>query len=523
MDDRDRTAPVALARDAPVAQAEVDLALGDGTILPLPARGERVGVRGRTRCLRMVGKAPHRIALAALGRSTTPRGRGEVSVLQPPRHLLLRFRGGHAVEEARIDHAAVAVIGRVGDDEGLGVLPGRAHDRDVAESVFVDEVEVALVVRRAAEDGAGAVVHEDEIGDVDRQLPRRVERVQRRDAGVEPHLLGGIDLGLCGAAVPAFLDELGELRILLCRRGGERMIRRERHEFRAEQRVRPRGEDLEFALAGGRRLRIEREADQQPLGAADPILLHQPHFLRPAVELVERVEQLLRIVGDLEEPLRQLALLDHGAGAPAAAVDHLLVRQHRLVDRIPVHLRLAPLDQAGAQEIEEHRLLVLVVGRVAGRDLAAPVERQPHRFQLRLHRRDVLVGPPFGMDLALHGGVLRRHAKGVPAHRMQHGKALRPLHPRHHVAHRVVAHVAHVDAPRRIGEHLQHVVFRPLVVVAGAEDAALVPDLLPARLGLGGVVAVVRHRQSQSSFGSAGARRRCLRVTSVESRLDAGI
>src|SRR5581483_9520707 len=60
----------------------------------------------------------------------------------------------------------------------------------------------------------------------------------------------------------------------------------------------------------------------------------------------------------------------------------------------------------------------------------------------------------------------------------------------HHVAHGVVAHVAHVDAPRRIGEHLQHVVFRPRVVVAGAENAALVPGLLPARLGLAGVVAV---------------------------------
>ena len=350
MDDRDRAAPIALARDAPVAQAEVDLAL-----------------RARA------------VAGAFL--------------LQSARHFLFRLRGGHAVEEARIDHPAVAFIGGVGDDEGLRVLPGRAHDRDVAERVFVDEVEVALVVRRAAEDGAGAVVHEDEIGDVDRQLPRRVERVERRDAGVEAHLLGGIDLGLRGAAVPAFLDECGKLRILLCRRGGKRMIGRERHEFRAEQRVRPRGEDLELGFALRRRLRIEREADQQPLGAADPVLLHQPHFLRPAFELVERVEQFLRIVGDLEEPLRQLALLDHGAGAPAAAVDHLLVRQHRLVDRVPVHLRLAPLDQAGTQEIEEHRLLVLVVGGVAGRDLAAPVERQPHRLELRLHGRDVLVGP----------------------------------------------------------------------------------------------------------------------------------
>ena len=104
------------------------------------------------------------------------------------------------------------------------------------------------------------------------------------------------------------------------------------------------------------------------------------------------------------------------------------------------------------------------------------------------------------MDLALHGGVLGRHAEGVPAHRMQHVEARGALVARDHVAHGVVAHMAHVDAPRRIGEHLQHVVFRARVVVAGREDAALVPDLLPAGLGLAGVVAFGGHRPLCRNF-----------------------
>ena len=116
--------------------------------------------------------------------------------------------------------------------------------------------------------------------------------------------------------------------------------------FAPNKRVRPRRENLQLALAAGHRLRIEREADQQALAAADPVLLHQPDFFRPAVELVERGEQVLRIVADLEEPLRQLALLDQRAGAPAAAVDDLLVGEHRHVDRVPVHLGLLALDQA---------------------------------------------------------------------------------------------------------------------------------------------------------------------------------
>ena len=136
VDDRDRAAPIALTRNAPVAQAVIDLALCDRTI--------------------------------AAG-----------FLFKPVRDFFLRFVDGHAIEEARIDHAAVAIIGNVGDDERLRVLARRADHRRVAESVFVDEIEVALIVRRAAEDRAGAVVHQNEIGDIDRQLPVRIERMQR--------------------------------------------------------------------------------------------------------------------------------------------------------------------------------------------------------------------------------------------------------------------------------------------------------------------------------------------------------
>ena len=184
------------------------------------------------------------------------------SMLEPPRDLLLRLLDGHAVEEARIDHAAVAVIGGVGDDEGLRVLARRAHHRRVAEPVFVDEVEVALVVRRAAEDRAGAVIHQDEVGDVDRQRPIRIERMDGLDAGVEALLLGGLDDLLRGAVALALGDELGERRILRRRRRRQRMVRRDRHELGAEQRVVARGEDLELGFAVRRGRGIEREADR---------------------------------------------------------------------------------------------------------------------------------------------------------------------------------------------------------------------------------------------------------------------
>ena len=140
-------------------------------------------------------------------------------------------------------------------------------------------------------------------------------------------------------------------------------------------------------------------------------------------------------------------------------------------------------------EIEEHLLLMPVIIRMAGRDFALPVIGQAHALQLGAHRGDILIGPFGGMDLVLDGGVLRRQAEGVPAHRMQHVEAARLLVARHHIAQRVVADMAHMDAPRRVGEHLQHVIFRPGGVFGHVEAALLRPDALPLCLGFLEIIA----------------------------------
>ncbi len=453
MDDRDRAAPVALTRDAPVAQAVVHLARADRLL-------------------------------------------GELGLFQAVRRFLEGLFGAEPVEERRIDHRAVAVEGLVLDGEGRGVFARRQDHRPERQIVLAGEIEVALVAGRAAEDGARAVVHQDEVGDVDGQRPVLVERMHGADAGVEALLLGRLQLGDGGAHVAAFLAECRELGIVLGRRLGERMVGSERDERRAEQRVGARRVDLDLGLAFGRRLLVEREADQQAFGAADPVRLHQAHLLRPLVERLQRLEQLVGIVGDLEEPLGQLALLDERAGAPAAAVDHLLVGEHGVVDRIPVDLRRFAVGEALLQHVEEELLLVPVVVRRAGGELARPVERQPHRLELPAHGVDVLVGPLRRVHLALHGGVLGRHAEGVPAHRVQHVEALGALVACEHVAHGVVARVADVDAPGRIGKHLEDVALRALVLVGGAEDVVLFPDFLPVLLACGRVVALIGHTAS---------------------------
>ena len=451
VDDGDGAAPVALARNPPVAQAVVDRAPG----------------------------APCR--------------------LQAPGHLLPGLLGGHAVEKVRIAHAAGAGIGLAADPEAGGLRAGGNHHRQHVQPVGAGEFQVALVVGGRAEDGAGAVVHQHEIGDIDRQ-PAAVEGVQRLQPGVVALLFGALDRLLAGAGAGAFGDEAGQRRIAGRQLGRQRVLGRDGHEAGAEDGVVAGGEDLQPVAAAG-----QREAHGKPFGAPHPVGLHQAHLVGPAFQAGQRVGQLVGEGGDLQHPLHQAPLFHRRAGTPAAPVDHLLVGEHRAVHRVPVDHALAPVHQAGGQEVQEQLLLVAEIAGMAGGDLARPVERKPHGFQLPAHGVDVGAGPVARVHAFGHGRVFRRQSEGVPAHGVEHVEAPRPLVAGHQVAHGVVADVAHVDAAAGIGKHLQHIGLGPAVGRAGAEAAPLLPQPLPARLGLAEVVGLACHG---SARGSASRRRR---------------
>ena len=297
----------------------------------------------------------------------------------------------------------------------------------------------------------------------------------------KPFFSAVCDLGRRCAAVPDLVDEGGEPRIAFRGLPGQRMVGGDRHEGSAEDGVGTSSIDLQLALIFRRGIGRQRPADQQALGAPDPVGLHQLDLLRPVGERLQAVEQILRHRGDLEEPLRQVALLDQRAGTPAAPVDDLLVGEHGHVLGVPVDLGRLAFGKPGLPEIEEHFLLVLVVARVAGGELARPIPRQAHRLELALHCGDVGVGPIARVDLVVARGVLRRQAEGVPADRVQHVVTERAAVARDHVAQRVVADMTHVDAARRIGEHLEHVIFRARIVVLSFEELCLIPGPLPLR------------------------------------------
>ena len=136
------------------------------------------------------------------------------------------------------------------------------------------------------------------------------------------------------------------------------------------------------------------------------------------------------------------------------------------------------------------------------RELAT--KREAQALQLRLHVGDIFAGPAAGMHALFHGGVFGGHAERVPPHRVQHFVAAHPLVAGQHVAHGVIAHVADMDAPRRIGEHLQHVALRLGAVAVGLEALRCFPGMLPAPVGLRRVKTVFAH----GSYRPRGVSRR---------------
>ena len=346
-----------------------------------------------------------------------------------------------------------------------------AVDDDHADRQLVaaGKCPVALVMPGHRHHRAGAVAHQHEVGDPHRQRLAG-DGMDGAQAGVHPALVLGLELRLGHAAVLELVQERGERRVVARGLQRQRMLAGDGQEAHAHQGVRTGGEH------GQRRaLPFHRELDLQSLAAPQPVALHGLDRVGPARQRVQAVQQLLRVIGDLEEPLRDLALFHHRAGAPAAAVDDLLIGQHGLVHRVPVHDRVLAIRHALFQQPGEHQLFPAVVLRPAGGELAAPVDGVAQRLELRAHVSDVGVGPFGRRGLVLDRGVLRRQAERIPAHRLQHVLAVHALVAADDIADGVVAHVAHVQCAGRIRQHRQAVELRPRRIFADFVGVVRVP------------------------------------------------
>ena len=270
----------------------------------------------------------------------------------------------------------------------------------------------------------------------------------------------------------------------------ERVLGGEDHERRPEQGVRAGREDAQLGAA---RVVVGRggvEDDLAALAPPDPVGLLGLDRFRP-LQAAE-VEELVGVLGDLEVPLGQVALLDLRAAAPAMAVDALdLLPGEGPVVGAPVDRRGLAVGEARLQELEEEPLVPAVVVGIGGDDLRLPVERRAHRPQLAAHVVDVRHRPVARVDAVLDRGVLGRQSERIEADRQEHVLAVHPMEAGDRVGRRDDVPVADVDVARRIRVHRQQVELAPLgVVEVRPIHAELGPARLPARLDRRRVVAL---------------------------------
>ena len=279
------------------------------------------------------------------------------------------------------------------------------------------------------------------------------------------------------------------------------MIGGERGKAGTEQRIGAGGEHIKVRVGTG-----NLEGKAQPLRSADPVFLHQPDLFGPILQPVQPGDQIIGEIGDAHEPLAQPPPLDDGAGTPAAAIDDLFIGENGHVDRIPIDRRFLAIDQPGSEHIEEQRLFLAIIIRLAGRQLAAPVKGKAQSLQLCPHGGDIGARPVARMHAALHRGIFGRHPERIPPHRMQHFKTLGAAGAGDDIAHGVIADMAHVDAPRWIGKHLKHIGLGLGRCVIGAKAVRCVPCGLPARFGAR-VVEFLGHAERLSRYTAIGADR----------------
>ena len=374
----------------------------------------------------------------------------------------------HAIVRATIHKTATFFI-RGGHRGRIEFLPfGLDHDFDF-KPIFTGEFEIALIVRRNRHDCASAVIHQDKVRDVDRHFVARrgIHAVTPREEAFFFHVGAG---ELRAVLVAKAFDEC--VRFSFIRRAlnelrRKRMFSRNRHERHTEKRVRARRENSD--VIGAIDWLLQREINLRAEALADPILLHREHLLRPlAFKLTMALQQFFRVLCRAQEPLRHLFLNDDIAAAPALAIFHLLIRKHGAAVLAPVRKRKLPIREALFEHAQKHGLFVLVIGRIAGREFARPVVAEAKFFELHTHLRDIFVSPFFRMALTFNRSIFRRHAERIPTHRMQNRFAAHAKVAREYIAERVVANVAHVNAPRRIRQHLEEI---KRVVVCGVANS----------------------------------------------------
>ena len=427
VNDRDRAAPIALAGNKPVTQTVVYFAFADAHIFEFLGDG------------------------------------------------FTGFSGFQTVKFRRVHKDAVSIIGfiHLGKRKRAGFI---LDDEFHWEAVFLSEIPVALVVSRYSHDSTSAVFVEDVVRDPDRHAfaGQRMDRIAAGEHAELRCIFRGSDDVIF---ISHLFDECFEFCFF-------RVIRDEFFDervFRSKDHV---GDAVDGVDTGGinRNLIIHAfnlEGELSTGGSTDPVSLHGLDAFRPTWHMVEIRKEAVCIVGDLQEPLREVFLDDFILAAPAASFFDLFICKDGVAAFAPVDLCFLLISETSLVEDLEELLCMLVVIFTAGQDFSVPVIGQTKFFLLTGHVVDVGIGPFRRWNAVFDSRIFSRHAEGIKAHRMNDIESLHRLETSDNVTNGVVSDMPHMEIARRVREHFQYIVFLSARVRMSFKCFGVLPDFLP--------------------------------------------
>ena len=126
---------------------------------------------------------------------------------------------------------------------------------------------------------------------------------------------------------------------------------------------------------------------------------------------------------------------------------------------------------------------------LTGGNFAVPIIGQSQFLLLTGHVGDIFHRPFSRVDTMFDRGILSRHTKRIPAHRMQHVKTVHTAEAGNYVADGIIAYVSHMQVARRIREHVQHIRLGFACINISFKGLVIFPIFLPfAFYGMGSIL-----------------------------------
>ena len=201
------------------------------------------------------------------------------------------------------------------------------------QRVLKGKSKIPLIMRRHPHHRPIPIRHQHIVTHPNRhRLPS--QRMLHKQPGRHPQLVLNRQLSLSSPPRLALFNKRRQRSITSSRIHSQRMLRRHRTKRHPHDGVCTGREHIHTTILdqGARRItNIVCESKPHTFTLANPVLLHQAHFVWPTcqrglvVTNLHMVKQLLCVMRDVEVVTRNLALFYQSAGAPTAAIDHLLV------------------------------------------------------------------------------------------------------------------------------------------------------------------------------------------------------